>query len=39
VTQRFALYSYKVLSGGALDDLKQIFTAEDEEATAGGCGS
>ncbi|MFN6517928.1 MAG: TIGR04222 domain-containing membrane protein [Nostoc sp. CreGUA01] len=38
VTQRFALYGYGVLSGGALDDLKQIFTAEDEEAAGGGCG-
>ncbi|MDZ7961327.1 MAG: TIGR04222 domain-containing membrane protein [Aulosira sp. DedQUE10] len=38
VTQRFALYGYRVLSGGALDDLKQIFTKEDEEAAAGGCG-
>jgi hypothetical protein len=37
VIQRFALYSYKVLSGGALDDLKQIYKAEDEE-TSGGCG-
>jgi len=36
VTQRFALYGYRVLSGGALDDLKQIFKAE-EEAAAGGC--
>lgn len=37
VTQRFALYGYTVLSGGALDDLKQIFKAEAEEAN-GGCG-
>ncbi len=39
VMQRFALYGYRVLSGGALDDLKQIFKAQDEEdAAAGGCG-
>ncbi|MBD2677288.1 MULTISPECIES: TIGR04222 domain-containing membrane protein [Nostoc] len=38
VTQRFALYGYGVLSGGALDDLKQMFKAEDEEAASGGCG-
>jgi uncharacterized protein (TIGR04222 family) len=37
VTQRFALYGYTVLSGGALDDLKQIFKAE-AEAASGGCG-
>jgi len=38
VTQRFALFGYKTLSGGVLDDLKQIFTAEDQEAASGGCG-
>lgn len=38
VTQRFALYGYRVLSGGALDDLKQILKAEAEEAAAGACG-
>lgn len=39
VTQRFALYGYKTLSGGALDDLKQLFKAEEEEAQgACGCG-
>jgi uncharacterized protein (TIGR04222 family) len=38
VTQRFALYGYQVLSGGALDDLKQIFKAEAEEESASGCG-
>lgn len=39
VMQRFALYGYTVLSGGALDDLKQIFRAEAEaEAASGGCG-
>lgn len=41
VTQRFALYGYTALSGGALDDLKQIFQAEATEAAeaaSGGCG-
>lgn len=38
VTQQFALFGYKTLSGGALDDLKQIFTAEDQEAVSGACG-
>ena len=38
VTQRFALYGYRVLSGGALDDLKQIFKAEEEEEASGACG-
>ncbi|MBW4673173.1 MAG: TIGR04222 domain-containing membrane protein [Desmonostoc geniculatum HA4340-LM1] len=38
VTQRFALYGYGVLSGGALDDLKQMFKADDAEAASGGCG-
>ncbi|QLE56205.1 TIGR04222 domain-containing membrane protein [Nostoc sp. TCL26-01] len=38
VTQRFALYGYGALSGGTLDDLKQMFKAEDEEAASGGCG-
>lgn len=37
VGQRFALYGYQALSGGTLDDLKQIFTSEDQNA-AGGCG-
>ncbi len=40
VTQRFALYGYSVLSGGTLDDLKQIFSAQaqaDSDAR-GGCG-
>lgn len=37
VMQRFALYGYQALSGGVLDDLKQIFKAEAEAAT-GGCG-
>jgi uncharacterized protein (TIGR04222 family) len=36
-TQRFALYGDRVLSGGALDDLKQMFKAEKEDAK-GGCG-
>ncbi|MEG4403745.1 TIGR04222 domain-containing membrane protein [Microcoleus sp. MON2_D5] len=38
VPQRFALHGYRVLSGGVLDDLKQIFKAEEEEAASGGCG-
>lgn len=39
VTQRFALYGYPVLSGGVLEDLKQIFQAEAEaESSTGGCG-
>jgi len=45
VTQRFALYGDRVLSGGALDDLKQIYEAEAAEASAeasaqasAGCG-
>uniref|UniRef100_A0A832M3K2 TIGR04222 domain-containing membrane protein n=1 Tax=Oscillatoriales cyanobacterium SpSt-402 TaxID=2282168 RepID=A0A832M3K2_9CYAN len=37
--QRFALYGHQGLSGGALDDLKQIVKAqEDEESGSGGCG-
>jgi uncharacterized protein (TIGR04222 family) len=41
VTQRFALYGYQTLSGGALDDLKQIFKAQAESDAmdaGGGCG-
>lgn len=38
LTQRFAIYGYKVLSGGALDDLKRIYKADEEEASAGVCG-
>lgn len=38
LTQRFALYGYTALSGGALDDLKQVVAAEAQENTAGGCG-
>lgn len=44
VTQRFALYGDRVLSGGALDDLKQIYKAEAAEVAAEvaaepcGCG-
>lgn len=37
VVQRFALYGKDVLSGGALDDLKQIYQAQKKE-DAGGCG-
>jgi uncharacterized protein (TIGR04222 family) len=35
--QRFALYGYTVLSGGALDDLGQLFEAQ-KDAESGGCG-
>ena len=35
--QRFALYGESTLSGGALDDLKQIYKAQHEDDT-GGCG-
>lgn len=41
VIQRFALYGYPVLSGGVLDDLKQIFKAQvesDAMDSGGGCG-
>ena len=39
IMQRFALFGYQKLSGGVLDDLRQAFTAEDQEAeAAGGCG-
>jgi uncharacterized protein (TIGR04222 family) len=39
VLQRFALDGDQVLSGGALDDLKQIYKAEEAEAdSGGGCG-
>jgi uncharacterized protein (TIGR04222 family) len=41
VLQGFALNGYKVLSGGALDDLKQIYKAEAEaesDSASGGCG-
>ncbi len=37
IVQRFALYGESALSGGALDDLKQIYKAQ-QEADAGGCG-
>lgn len=37
VTHRFALCGDQALTGGALDDLKEILRAESEEA-AGGCG-
>jgi uncharacterized protein (TIGR04222 family) len=37
VLQRFALNGDQVLSGGALDDLKQLYKAE-AEAESGGCG-
>jgi uncharacterized protein (TIGR04222 family) len=37
VLQRFAIDGDRVLSGGALDDLKQIYKAE-AEAESGGCG-
>ena len=35
--ERFALYGESTLSGGVLDDLKQIYKAQLEE-DAGGCG-
>ena len=35
--QRFALYGESALSGGALDDLKQMYKAQ-QEADTGGCG-
>jgi hypothetical protein len=38
VMQRFALFGYRTLSGGVLDDLKQMFQAKDTEATSGGYG-
>lgn len=41
VAHRFALYGYKTLSGGALDDLKQMYEAEAAEAAkeaSGACG-
>jgi uncharacterized protein (TIGR04222 family) len=37
VLQAFALNGERVLSGGALDDLKQMYKAE-AEAASGGCG-
>lgn len=38
-SQRFALDGYQTLSGGALDDLKQIYQDRQKaEAEAGGCG-
>lgn len=37
--QSFSISGYKVLSGGALDDLKQVFKAtEVEDSSSGGCG-
>lgn len=36
--QRFALYGCETLSGGELDDLRQILKRECEEADAGACG-
>jgi uncharacterized protein (TIGR04222 family) len=38
VMQRFALFGYPKLSGGVLDDLRQAFTAEDQEAAQSSCG-
>lgn len=38
VIQRFALSGYKTLSGGSLDDLKQMLTDEAKEDAASGCG-
>jgi len=38
VIQRFALFGYPQLSGGVFDDLRQAFTAEEQEAARGGCG-
>jgi uncharacterized protein (TIGR04222 family) len=40
VRHRFALYGYSALSGGALDDLNQMFTAQAEEdnQASGACG-
>jgi uncharacterized protein (TIGR04222 family) len=38
VTQRFALYGYTVLSGGALDDLNQIFSAQVQADRDSACG-
>jgi uncharacterized protein (TIGR04222 family) len=40
VAQRFALYDYEALSGGALDDLRQIFHADavEKKSDSGGCG-
>jgi uncharacterized protein (TIGR04222 family) len=36
---RFALHGYQTLSGGALDDLRQIFAAQEKEDSAtAGCG-
>ncbi|MEL6931023.1 MAG: hypothetical protein AAFO95_20745, partial [Cyanobacteria bacterium J06600_6] len=34
---RFALYGESMLSGGVLDDLKQMYKAQEETDT-GGCG-
>jgi uncharacterized protein (TIGR04222 family) len=36
--KRFVLFGFPILSGGVLDDLRQAFTAEDQEAAQGGCG-
>ncbi len=36
--QRFALYGESTLSGGVLDDLKQIYKAQKKEDEAAGCG-
>jgi uncharacterized protein (TIGR04222 family) len=38
VIKRFVLFGFPILSGGVLDDLRQAFTAEDQEAAQGGCG-
>jgi hypothetical protein len=36
VNQRFALYGYKVVSGGSLDDLKQIFMVKSRLIVMAG---
>jgi uncharacterized protein (TIGR04222 family) len=38
VLQGFAINGYRVLSGGALDDLKQIYKEEADADSAAGCG-
>jgi uncharacterized protein (TIGR04222 family) len=37
-TVGFAIHGYQMLSGGALDDLKQIFQYIESEKNDGGCG-
>jgi hypothetical protein len=38
LAQHVAVHGVKVLSGGALDELKQMFAAVEEEAASSSCG-